>query len=77
MTDQRQTLTVEEAAAILGIGRNSAYEAIRRGEIPALRLGRRLLVPRRALERLLWDNDSGTPDVGHNGQGPRQLEDEP
>ncbi len=77
MTDGRQTLTVEEAAEVLGIGRNSAYEAIRRGEIPALRLGRRLVVPRRALERLLWDNDSGTPDVGHTGQGPRQLDNEP
>ena len=30
MTDQRQTQTVDEAAAILGIGRNSAHEAIRR-----------------------------------------------
>ena len=77
MAEERQTLTVEEAAEILGIGRNSAYEAIRRGEIPALRLGRRLVVPRRALERLLWDNDSGTPLIGHNGQRPRQLEDEP
>ena len=45
MAEERQTLTVEEAAEILGIGRNSAYEAIRRGEIPALRLGRRLVVP--------------------------------
>src|SRR6478736_8768542 len=35
----RQTLTVEEAAALLGIGRNSAYQAIARGELPALRLG--------------------------------------
>ena len=77
MTDGRQTLTVEQAAPILGIGRNSAYEAIRRGEIPALRLGRRLVVPRRALERLLWDNDFGTPDVGHNDQRPRPLEDKP
>jgi len=46
-------LTVEEAAHLLRIGRNSAYEAIRRGEIPAIRIGHRLLVPRAALERLL------------------------
>ena len=77
MAEERQTLTVDEAAEILGIGRNSAYDAIRRGEIPAVRLGRRLLVPRRALERLLWDNDSGTPDVGHNDQRPRRLADKP
>jgi excisionase family DNA binding protein len=46
-------LTMDEAAVLLRIGRNSAYEAARRGEIPTIRLGRRLLVPRVALERLL------------------------
>jgi excisionase family DNA binding protein len=51
--NDRQTLTVEEAAALLGIGRNSAYQAVARGELPALRLGRRLLIPRAALERRL------------------------
>jgi excisionase family DNA binding protein len=46
---ERQTLTVEEAAAVLGIGRNNAYQAITSGELPVLRIGRRLLVPRAAL----------------------------
>jgi excisionase family DNA binding protein len=46
-------LTVPEAARVLRIGRNSAYEAIRRQEIPSVRLGRRLLVPKQALLRLL------------------------
>jgi excisionase family DNA binding protein len=50
---ERQTLTVEEAADVLGIGRTLAYEAVRRGEIPTVRLGRRLLVPRGALDHLL------------------------
>ena len=49
----RLTLTVDEAATALGIGRGLAYEAVRRGEIPTIQLGRRLLVPRVALERLL------------------------
>jgi excisionase family DNA binding protein len=49
----KQTYSVEEAAKLLGIGRNSSYEAVRRGEIPALRIGHRLLIPRLALERLL------------------------
>jgi hypothetical protein len=44
------TLTVTAAAALLGIARNSAFEAIRRdGElagVPVIRVGRRLLVPR-------------------------------
>ena len=49
------TVTVEEAARLLGIGRNSAYEAVRRGEIPAIRIGKRFVVPRVALERMLSD----------------------
>lgn len=56
---KRQTLTVEEAGAVLGIGRTAAYEAARRGEIPAIRIGRRLLVPRQALENMLSDNGAG------------------
>ncbi len=47
------TFTVEEAAEMLGISRTFAYEAVRRGELPAIRIGRRLLVPRAALVRLL------------------------
>ena len=46
-------LTIAEAARRLRIGRNGAYEAARRGELPVMRIGRRLLVPRVALERLL------------------------
>jgi excisionase family DNA binding protein len=47
------TITVEEAATRLRIGRNQAYEAVRRGDIPAIRVGARWLVPTIALERLL------------------------
>ena len=46
-------LTVEEAAAVLAISRNSCYEAIRRGEIPAVRIGRIIRVPASGLRRLL------------------------
>ena len=51
--DQSLTMTVREAAAALSIGRGLAYEAVKRGEIPAIRVGRHLLIPRRALEKLL------------------------
>lgn len=49
----RLTLTVEEVGEALGIGRNLAYDGVRRGEIPSVKIGRRLLVPRAALEGLL------------------------
>jgi excisionase family DNA binding protein len=47
------TLAVTEVAKFLGISRGSAYEAIQRGEIPHIRIGRRILISRRAFERLL------------------------
>lgn len=51
-----QVLTVDEVAAFLRIGRSAAYEAVRRGEIPAIRVGRRLRVPRdRLLQELLLE----------------------
>ena len=51
--ENKLTLTVEEAAAVLNISRSLAYEACRQGKIPTLRIGRRLLVSRRALDALL------------------------
>jgi excisionase family DNA binding protein len=50
---ERLTMTIPQAAARLGIGRNQAYEAARRGEIPALRIGHRLLVPVAAFEHMI------------------------
>ena len=47
--EHRITLSVEEVAALLGLGRTAAYEAARRGEIPSRRLGRRVVVPVPAL----------------------------
>ena len=47
--DHRITLTIEETASLLGLGRTATYEAARRGEIPARRLGRRVVVPVPAL----------------------------
>jgi len=49
----RSTFDVNEVAAILGVSRWSAYGAIRRREIPAIKVGKRFLVPRHALERML------------------------
>jgi excisionase family DNA binding protein len=47
------TLTVEEAGDALGISRASAYEGVRTGAIPSLRIGRRIVVPTAALRRML------------------------
>lgn len=49
----RYTITVEEAARRLGIGRSLAYSLIREGALPHLRLGSRIVIPVSALQRLL------------------------
>ena len=49
----RLVLSVKEAREQLGLSRGLMYEAIRNGQIPSIRIGRRILIPRAALERLL------------------------
>lgn len=54
-----ETLSVEETAAVLNISRGLAYEAARDGRLPCIRIGRRLLVSRRGLERMLEEAGRG------------------
>ena len=42
---QRQTYTVDEVAEVLGVSRGVAYDQVREGTIPALRLGKRWVIP--------------------------------
>ena len=56
--NERLAYTVEEARKLLGLGRGSMYEAVRRGDIGAVRIGRRLLIPKAELQRLLDIGDS-------------------
>jgi excisionase family DNA binding protein len=51
------TFSVDEVAHLLGLSRSATYDAIARGEIPALRFGRRIVVARRALHYLLARGD--------------------
>lgn len=53
MNSARLTMTVEEAAELLGISRAFAYKLVKSEALPHVRLGRRVVVPRTALERLL------------------------
>ena len=50
---ERLTLTVREAGRVLGLSRGAAYEAVRTGSIPSIRIGKRILIPKVALMRLL------------------------
>lgn len=48
-----RVLTVKEAAELLRVGERSVYAAVARGDLPAVRIGRRIVLPGAALERLL------------------------
>lgn len=63
----RITMSVEEAAAMIGLGRNAAYEAVRRGDIPSVRIGGRIFVPVASF-RKLFDVDTAKNETG---TGPR------
>jgi excisionase family DNA binding protein len=54
--EERLTESVREAAKEAGIGVNQAYEAIRRGEIPHIKIGKRILVLRKPWRKLLEGN---------------------
>jgi excisionase family DNA binding protein len=47
------TYSVEEVARLLRIGRNQAYDSVKSGVIPSIRIGKRILIPRAALHLLL------------------------
>lgn len=53
MNSATEVFSVAEAAKLLRLSRNSTYQAIYHGEIPSIRIGKRILVPRVALEKML------------------------
>ena len=56
--DEPLTQSVQTAAEMLGFTRSSAYEAVRTGQIPSIRFGKRIVVPRPALNRMLLQADN-------------------
>ena len=59
-TLEQAGMTVEQAGKRLGICRNSAYEAVRKGEIPSIKIGGRYIVPIPAFEHMLSHPGKGT-----------------
>jgi excisionase family DNA binding protein len=60
----RETHTVEEAGKRLGLGRWAMYEALRRNEIPHIKIGHKILIPRAVIDRML----SGEPQPATAGR---------
>ena len=66
----RLTITVPQAGQIIGISRGCAYEAARRGQIPTIRIGGRLVVPKAKLLRMLGEEaDASNSAVAAVGAG--------
>ncbi len=60
---KKYTGTVDEAAEVLGVSRNSAYEGVKEGSIPSTRVGKRILVLWGPLMRKLGAGDEEAPDA--------------
>ena len=77
--DENLVYNVAQVHQLLGLSRASVYEAIRRHELPVLKIGRRLLVPRAALEHIIAQAGAmpGTSDKGAVHDTRPKLDDEP
>lgn len=55
---ERQTYTVDEVAGVLGVSRGVAYDQVREGAIPAMRLGKRWVIPKVRFDAWLSGGDA-------------------
>jgi excisionase family DNA binding protein len=55
---EQPTMTVEQAGEALGVSRASAYEGVKSGAIPSIKIGRRIVVPTAKVRKML-DLDAG------------------
>ncbi|MEM7154169.1 MAG: helix-turn-helix domain-containing protein [Myxococcota bacterium] len=63
-SSDRRTITARELAALLGLDRKTVYEGAARGEIPSVRVGRRILFSVAAIDAWLSDPSSGSGILG-------------
>lgn len=60
---EKVTMTVQEMAECLGIGRNMAYELVKNGRVPFLKIGRQIRIPKRAFAAWLANEASAEKAV--------------
>ena len=56
-TVTRRTFTIPEAAIIVGVGKSTLYEHVKNGDVPCVRLGRRVVIPAHVIESMLAPKD--------------------
>jgi excisionase family DNA binding protein len=57
--DNKLTYTIPEAAKLIGLSRNQGYELARRGELPIVKMGKLLFVPKARLHKMFGLNEKG------------------
>ena len=67
MSSEKIILSVTETAYLLGLSRNATYQGVQSGAIPSIRVGKRILVPKAALDRML--EGGGTNADNNTAQG--------
>ena len=70
---ERFVYTVPEAGRLLGLSRNAAYAAAQRGEIPTIRIGRLLLVPKVPFHRMVGLAATGSADPAKSGDSSAEV----
>lgn len=65
---EKKTLSIPEAGEALGICRSAAYEAARTGQLPTIRIGKRILVPVVALDLMLRESTDRSDPDRHSSQ---------
>jgi excisionase family DNA binding protein len=63
-TDNSPVLSPKEVARLLGLSKNTTYEALARGEIPSIRVDYRILIPKTAPERMLAGENPSNGEAG-------------
>ena len=77
---ERLVYTVPEVGLLLGLSRNAAYAAAQRGDIPTIRIGRLLLVPKAPFHRMVDQTITRTAlptKKGNSGAGPGATDEAP
>ncbi len=78
--DERPLITVDELLeAVPGWpgGRSATYEAVRRGELPSVRIGRRLFIVTSALRQLLWLGEAAAGPQTRKNEAPDSTNEAP
>ena len=59
MKESRWIFSIAETSRLIGLSEKTVSEAIKRGQLPGIQIGKRMYVPRTALEEMLneWSED--------------------